>query len=91
MHGLGTRVLARLQNAVHDEIALGRRRRPDQHLLVRQEHVLRIPVGFGVDRDGRDPHLLRSANDAAGNLAAVGNQNFFEHDFFFGNGDDGRG
>ncbi len=82
MHGLGAGVLARLEDAVHHEITLGRRRRPDQHRLVREEHVLRVPVGLRVNRDGRDAHAFCGANDAAGDLAAVGNQDLLEHGFF---------
>ena len=86
MHGLGARVLARLQNPVHDEIALGRRRRTDQHRFVGQDHVHGVPVGLRMDGNGGDAHLAGSTNDAAGNFAAVGNQYLLEHDFDSGNG-----
>ena len=36
-------------------------------------------VGLGIDRDGGNPHTPRGADDAAGDLAAIGDQNFAEH------------
>ena len=38
-----------------------------------------VAVGVGVDRDRRDAHLVERADDPAGDLAAVGNQNFVKH------------
>jgi hypothetical protein len=31
-------------------------------------------VGVRIDRNGRDPHPLRGADDAARDLAAIGNE-----------------
>jgi hypothetical protein len=36
-------------------------------------------VGIRIDRDGLDAHFARSLDDAAGYLATIGDQNFFEH------------
>ena len=36
-------------------------------------------VGVGIDRDGRDPHAPRGLDDAAGDFAAIGDQNALEH------------
>ena len=35
-------------------------------------------VGFRIDGDGRDAQLAAGANDADGNLAAIGDQDFVE-------------
>jgi hypothetical protein len=36
-------------------------------------------VGVRINRDRRDPHAPRGADDAAGDLAAIGDQDFGEH------------
>jgi hypothetical protein len=41
--------------------------------------VQRIAVGFGIDGNGQDAHLAGGLDDAASNLATIGNQNFLEH------------
>ena len=61
------------------QIALARRRRPDAHSLVRQSDMQRARIGIGVHRNRCDPELLRRANDAARDLAAIGNQKGLEH------------
>ena len=40
----------------------------------------RIAVGVGIDGDGRNPHAARRLDDAASDLAAIGDQNFREHE-----------
>ena len=42
-------------------------------------HMQRLGIGLGIDRDRRDPHPARRPDDAAGDLAAVGDQNALEH------------
>src|SRR5204863_8261448 len=58
---------------------LGRGWRPYQHCLVSLAHMQRLGIGLGIDRDCRDPHPPRRADDAAGDLAAVGDQDLLEH------------
>ena len=38
-----------------------------------------IAIGVGIDGDGGNAHLPRRLDDAAGDLAAVGDQDFLEH------------
>ncbi|MNU09124.1 hypothetical protein D3C72_2555160 [compost metagenome] len=38
-----------------------------------------VGVGFGVDGDGADAEGLAGADDAAGDLAAVGDEDLGEH------------
>ena len=38
-----------------------------------------VGVGGGMDGDGADAHLAAGAVDAERDLAAVGDQDFFEH------------
>ena len=39
----------------------------------------RVPVGFGIDRDARDAHRVERADDAAGDGAAVRDQDLSKH------------
>ncbi len=79
MHGLGAGLLAGVDDLVDHQVGLGRRRRSDVHRFVRHVDVQRIAIGIGIDGDGLDAHFARSLDDAAGDLATVGDQNFFEH------------
>jgi hypothetical protein len=36
-------------------------------------------IGLGIDRDRADAHAVERANDAAGDFAAIGDQDFLEH------------
>ena len=79
MHRLGTGLLAGVDDLLDHQIALGRRRRSDQHRLIRHLDVQRVPVRLGIDRNGLDPQAARGLDDPAGDLAAIGNQNALEH------------
>jgi hypothetical protein len=59
---------------VHHEIALAARRRADAHGLVGELDVPRIAVGLGIHGHGLDAHAAGGLDDAAGDLAAVRNQ-----------------
>ena len=71
--------LRRGDDAALVQIALLRRGRAEAIALVRQRHVQRVAIRLGIHGDGGDAHLLTGADDAHGNLAAVGDQNAFEH------------
>jgi hypothetical protein len=79
MDRLGAAVLAGLDDFLDHQIALGRRRRADQDRLVGQLDVQRPGVGLGIDRHGLDAHAPRRLDDAAGDLAPVGDQDLVEH------------
>ena len=49
------------------------------HRLVGHLDMQRVAVGVGVDRDGLDAHAPRGLDDAAGDLAAIGDQDLVEH------------
>ena len=61
------------------EVALGDRRGTDVHSLVGEGAVAGVGVGVGIDRDGGDPHPAGGVDDAAGDLAAVGDEDPGEH------------
>ena len=44
-----------------------------------KRHVQRVRVGLGVDGHGRDAELAAGADDAHGDLAAVGDEDLLEH------------
>jgi len=49
------------------------------HRLIGHRHMQRVAVGVGIDRNRLDPHLAGRFDDAAGNFAPVGDQDFLEH------------
>ena len=79
MHRFGAGLAAGLDDLLHHEVAVGRRRRPDQDGIVGHFDVERVTVGLGIDRDRLDPHAAGGLDDPAGDLAAIGDQNSFEH------------
>ncbi len=79
MHGLRPRFTAGLDDLLDHKIALGRRRRADQHRLIGHFDMERIAVGLGIHGYRLDPHPARSLDDPAGDLAAICDQNSFEH------------
>ena len=50
------------------------------HGLVGHRDMQRAGVGVGIDGDGAHAHPARRADDAAGDLAAIGDQDLGEHD-----------
>ena len=60
------------------EIRVGGRRRADAHRMVGEAHMHRVGIGGGVHRDRLDPHFMRRAVDAQGDLAAIGDQDAFD-------------
>ena len=61
------------------EVGLRRRAGPEQVRLAGALDVLRVAVGLRVDGDGGDAELVERADDADGDLAAVGDQDLGEH------------
>ena len=79
MDRFGAGLLAGGDDFLDRQIGLGRRGRSDGDRLVGHLDVKRVLVGFGIDRDGLDPHAARRPDDAAGDLAPVGDEDFLEH------------
>jgi hypothetical protein len=50
------------------------------HGLIGHFDVHRIPIRVRINGDRFDPHLLGGLNHAAGDFAAVSNQDFLEHE-----------
>src|SRR5262245_40793864 len=89
MNGARTGFVARVGDALDREIALRRRWRADLHRLVGARDVHRVLVRFRVDGDRLDAHAPRRADHATGDLAAVSDQDLFEH--FFEEREEGKG
>ncbi len=79
MHRFSAGRFAGVDDPVDDEIALRRRRRANQDRLIGHFDVKRIAIGFGIDRDCCDPHPPSGLDNAAGDLAAICDQNSLEH------------
>jgi hypothetical protein len=69
---------------VHDgldhQVGLVSLRRTDMHSLVGHGHMERVPVRIRIDRHGFDAHAPRGLDDAAGDLATIGDQDLVEHE-----------
>ena len=78
MHRLRSGPARNLEQSLLVEVALGGRPGADQVRLVGRGDVEGAPVGLGIDGDGGDPELAQGAEDADGNLAAIGHENFRE-------------
>ena len=72
------RPLRRVEDPLLVEVALGRRAGPEEEGLVGLRDVERAPVGLRVHGDGTDPELAQRAEDADGDLATVGDEDFAE-------------
>ncbi len=79
MDRIGAGPLGRLNDAVDQQIGGGGRRRPDIDRLVGHGHMQRLVVGVAIDGNRREPHTLRSADDATGDFAAIGDEDLAEH------------
>ena len=69
----------RAHDAIDLQITFRARRRADADRFVRQLDVQRIDVRLGINREGANAEFFAGANDAQRNFAAIGDQNFFEH------------
>ena len=79
MDSLGACLEAGGDNLVDCKIGLGRGGRAYRDGLIRHLDMQRVLVRFGKDGDGPDAHAARRLDDAAGDLAAVGDQDCLEH------------
>ena len=79
MHGLRAGLAAGLDDLLDHQIALGGGRRADQDRVIGHFDVEGVAVGLGIDGDRLDSHPAGGLDDPAGDLAAIGDQNSFEH------------
>ncbi len=74
--GLRARGLGGLDDALPAQVAVLGRAAADVHGLVAGGHVLGLGVGVGIHGHGLDAHAAGGGGHAAGDFAAVGNQDF---------------
>ena len=79
MDRLGAASLRSIDDAVVAQIAVARRRRADRTGLAGHRGVARAAIGPGIDRHRGHAKPVRGLDDAAGNLAAVGDEDLVEH------------
>ena len=80
MNGIGPGEFRSREQGCDIEVAFGRGRRPDAHRLVRLPHMACTGIRVAEHRDRAIAEGLRGADDAARNLAAIGDQDFVERD-----------
>ena len=74
MNGLGAGLARCFDHPLDVEIAVAGACRSEQHRVIGHRDMHRAAIGFGIDRDRAQPHGARGADDAAGYLAAIGDQ-----------------
>ena len=79
MHRVGAGLPAGVEDMVDDEVGGRSRRRADIDRLVGHFDMQRVAIGVAIDGDGGDAEPARGADDADGNLAAIGDQDLVEH------------
>ena len=80
MHRFGARPHSRVDERVDIEIARLRARRADAHAFVCLPDMAGAGIRFGMHCDDAKPHAFCGGGDAAGDLAAIGDQQPPEHD-----------
>ena len=68
-----------LQNALGVEVTLRRRLPAERICLVGKPHMHRVAIEFAVHGNRGDSEFASGTNDAHGDLATVGNQDFLQH------------
>ena len=79
MDGLGAAAPRHVEDGLAAQVGIGGPRAADRPGLVRLAHVLGRGVCLGVDRHRTDAETAAGAGDAAGDLAAVGNEDLGKH------------
>src|ERR1700733_13977567 len=79
MHRLRPAVPRRLDDGIDAQIAVTGGGRADAHRLIGQAHVPGTRVSLRIHRYRSDAEPAARGHDAAGDLAAIGDKNFFEH------------
>ena len=82
MHGIATGATCHVHEFIDAKIAFARRRRADEIGFIGKADVKRFAVDITEDGDGADAQLAAGAQDAHGDLTAIGDQDFPEHGWF---------
>ena len=79
MHRFSARLLAGLNDFLDHQIGLVGGCGAYMDRLIGHFDVQRVFIGVGIDRHRRNTHAFGSFDDAAGDFAAIGDEDFFEH------------
>jgi hypothetical protein len=79
MNGLGPGLNGDLENTIGFQVTLNDGSRPQEMGFGSLAHMQGIGVCLGMYRDGLDAQGMASTLDTNGDLASVGDQDFFEH------------
>ncbi len=82
MHGIATGATRDIHELINAEIAFARRGRADGVGFIGEADVQGFAVDITEDGDGANAQFAAGAQDAHGDFAAIGDQNFFEHGWF---------
>src|SRR6266478_5344415 len=86
MHALRTRPAGRVDQLVGGEVALGRRRRPDQDRLIADSGVESPGVGLRIHGDRAHAEPCRRTRNTNRDLATIGDQDRREHGYAISSG-----
>src|SRR6188768_1049602 len=67
-----------LNDPLHSQVGLGRRRRANAHGFVAVPDMKRLTVSFAVYSHGFDAHLTGASHDSQSDLTAVGYKDFVD-------------
>ena len=79
MNRVGAGDLGGADDRRHVQVRIAARRRTDAHGIVGKPHVQAVLVGLRIDRDGLNAQFAAGADHAQRDLAAVRDQDLFEH------------
>ena len=79
VNGLRPRLLTGGNNLVGNQIGFGRRGRTDKYGLIGHFHGQATGIGFGIDHHRLDAHAPGRLDNANGDFAAIGDQDFGKH------------
>ena len=79
MHSLGPAFLDGRHDLIDHDIAFIGGGRADMDRFISHFYMQRVAIGIGIDRHGLNTHLSGCLDDAAGNFAAIGDEQFLEH------------
>jgi hypothetical protein len=77
MNGIDSEALGCVEDGIRAEITLGGGGGAETDALSRHVHMAGLTVGLGVNCHCGNAHAIKRANDAAGDLTPVRNQNLF--------------
>ena len=86
MNRLGAAAQGRLDDGITTQIGVARRRRADPDRFVAGAHMAGAGVGIGVDRHRANAEPAGGSGNAAGDFAAIGDQDLVEHGPELGSG-----